>query len=221
MNSTSASIQSAGRLLSREELTSVKNLFLLNLANKDFLLGTKKRRPNVPTLIVPILIVLLVVFLVVITTAGTSDTGNSGNVLIGSIVLFVIPGLIGIGLTFRAYRRALLLDTEGKLLQGTISSISVYEHSKFVTVLLWALAIVVIILAIIDTFSGNGSGSSWGGPSGDSYVVTIEYTVTTPTGRQISGKAKHNRPDLRANGLPQEGDPIVILYRDDSLFKPM
>ena len=60
MNSTSATIQSAGRLLSREELTSVKNLFLLNLANKDFLLGTKKRRPNVPTLVVPILIVLLV-----------------------------------------------------------------------------------------------------------------------------------------------------------------
>jgi len=207
-------------ILSRDQLTSVQNLFLLNLANKDFLLGTKKRRPNVPTLAIPIIIFLIVFILIGCPAAGAAGTSDSSNTLIGLAVIFGIPGVIFFFLSIRAYRRALLLDTEGKLLQATITSISTHERDKRINVILWSIAILVIILALIDMFSG-GSGSGGADTPGDYYQVVVEFTATTPTGEQISGKAKQNRPDLRENGLPVEGDPLVLLYVDDGLYKLM
>jgi hypothetical protein len=53
------------------------------------------------------------------------------------------------------------------------------------------------------------------------YLVTINYTFTTPSGGIINKKAQGNRPDLRRSGLPTIGTPIAVLYVNDRTVRLM
>jgi len=208
-------------ILTRTQLTHVKNLFLVNLGNRDYLLGTRKRRPGAPTLFVPILILLLGIVVAGCPAAAAAGTPGGKDTLIGLAVIVGLPCLIGIALSVRAYQRARRLDDAGQLLQGTITGVSTRERTQAATVIVWIVAIVLIIIALLDAFT-TSSGASTGTPTPEAFFeVAIDYEVTTPTGKKINGRAKRNRPDLRSNGLPQEGDPMLLLYADDAQFQVM
>lgn len=51
-----------------------------------------------------------------------------------------------------------------------------------------------------------------------SYLVTVEYRFTSPTGQDIADQAEHNRPDLRRVDLPEAGAGVRVLYLDDQTY---
>jgi hypothetical protein len=58
------------------------------------------------------------------------------------------------------------------------------------------------------------SASGRNGSKG-AYIVTVEYTFTTPSGGIITKKASNDRRDLRKAALPPYGTPVAVLYLDD------
>ncbi|HEX8202820.1 MAG TPA: hypothetical protein VF590_20250 [Isosphaeraceae bacterium] len=51
------------------------------------------------------------------------------------------------------------------------------------------------------------------------YEVKAEYHFTTPRGREVVGKETGSRCDLRDCPLPPPGNPVLILYLDDSHYR--
>ncbi len=211
---------SAGRFVSREELQSLKNVFLLNYGNKDFLLGAKKRRPGAPTLIAPILLLLLCSIVTGCPAISAVGLGGQGGVFWLMAVIFAALFLFPVGLMLRKYRRERRFDTRGQLLVATVTSVSARERTETANRALTVMSILAFILDLLSVFSETGADLDYGGP-GDFFELTIEYAVTLPDGATISGTGKANRPDLREGGLPAEGNSVVLLYLDDRHYKIM
>ena len=207
--------QGTNGYLSHDQVSSIQNLFLLELKNKDFVLGTVTRRPNALTPMASILLLLIGVVV-----AGVFGFAAGWAVGLITAAIFVVLGVAA----FVSARRQKRLDEDGKLLSATISNVSGRGRAPGVTTLMRILGIIGFL---IDLFSDSSYqerralNSGLGGfQPADFYEVRITYTATTPSGSQISGVAKQNRPELRGS-LPIEGDPLVLLYVDDGLYKLM
>src|SRR6185295_17111567 len=113
--------ESHGIALSRDQLTSVKNLFLLNFGNKDFVLSKRQRRAGVPTLVAPLFFLvvggLIAVLPALVTGVGSSQQMSEANILwFGTLALggfFVIIAAI----SYRSYQREKRFDALGIFLQ--------------------------------------------------------------------------------------------------------
>lgn len=209
--------------LTREDMDTLSNLFLINMGNLTFLDGKTKRRPSVAGRSTPILLFLLglivVGFMAAVTGNMDSGRGVMGAITAGVALLF----LIGVVLSYRAYQNDQQYDTQGKFLQGTITSVEVRERPMVMKVLLGIVGVIAFIITVIEFFdSSNHRHRTYSTYSaGDYYEVKVQYTFTSPNGIQLNSTSRRNRPDLRAGGLPIEGASAIVLYLDDTHFKLM
>lgn len=186
-------------VLTRENLTSVKNLFVLNPANISYLQGTSARPFGAPTMTGSLVFLLLAAILGGCPLAGAASTPDSGS-LMGLALILGVPCLLGTAWAYRRYRHAVRLE-KGVLLQATITGVSTSESVRAAN--FWAT-----VRAALIGMSDNSY-----------YELALQFTATTPNGTQVSGTAIQNRPDLRGSLPPQVGDPLVILYVDDTQYK--
>src|SRR5258707_7136654 len=113
--SPSTSEQPGGKFLSRDELKSIDNLFLMNRGNESFLLGTSTRRPGSVTLLSPLFILVLGV--IIVGYLGLPAVGGSaGNSFTLVTLIIAIPFVVAVAWTFQRYLYDLQFDKEGKLL---------------------------------------------------------------------------------------------------------
>ncbi len=56
---------------------------------------------------------------------------------------------------------------------------------------------------------------------GRQHRVNVEYHFSTPSGKNISRKTYHLRPDLKDKPLPVMGAALTVLYVNDRLFRLM
>jgi hypothetical protein len=205
-----------------EHLAEVEDLFLINPANTDFVLGKTQRRVQSSTRPLPLLMFALVVVLVAC-PLSTALTATQNQLVIWVLVLVLVvavPGGYGVVRAYQNYQRDLRLDLQGKLLQATITGVSTRERTEAAQTAVSLLQIGVLILDIISMFSGGNTSNS-GSVNNDFYELSILYKVTTPTGRGIEDVAARNRPDLRTTRLPEVGESVLLLYVDDANFKVM
>jgi hypothetical protein len=212
----------SGVTLDRAQVSSLKDVFLLNPAHQGFALGNTTTLPESWNLMIPVILLILGIIVSGITAAAVVGTGAGGWIavaIVAGVFLFMVVG------SYRAYRRKSRYEMQGKLLQATLTDISTYERPPIQRAALKLLNIVMLIIGIIDFFSESGSSYRYRrNPTtpfaeNNLYEIRVSYKATTPTGATLEGKAKRNRPELRGESLPQPGSTLLLLYLNDQEYK--
>lgn len=207
--------------LDRAQVSTLKDVFLVNPAYTDFALGNTTHLPERATLVVPMILLILGISVSAITAAAVVGTGAGGWIIVAGVAgifLFLIQR------SYSAYRRDSRYQKNGKLLQATLTDISTYERPPIQRAALKLLNIVMFILDIIDFFSESSSRRYRRNPTtpyaeNNLYEIRVEYKATTPSGATLEGKARRNRPELRGQSLPLPGSSLLILYVNDQEYK--
>src|SRR5690242_9819199 len=119
--------QGTNGYLSHDQVSSIQNLFLIDLKNKDFVLGTVKRRPNALTPMTSIL--LLLIGLVVAGVFGWAAGWTIGLIIAAVFVALSVAAYV-------SAQRQQRLDQQGNLLPAIISSVSGRGRAPGVTTLM-------------------------------------------------------------------------------------
>jgi hypothetical protein len=211
MNTTNApqpqaKSQSDAKVLTRDELAAIQDLFLLDPDNLGFVTGAKAHLSS-NNFLFPVLLLL----------GGLAALILPASVLSGPLVLWRIGGVLALlfgVLAFLGTRDGIRDEQKGKFLPVKLTGVSVKERSATGQA---AAEVASFVGGVADEMITK-QHHHHRGPD-DLYELHLEFSGTTPTGTPFQGKASRNRPDLRNQALPKAGDPCVVMYVTDTNYQ--
>ena len=208
--STASQLQSGSeataKVLTRDELAAIKDLFLLDPDNLGFVSGAQDHMAS-NNYLVPVLFLL----------GGLAALVLPASLLGGSPLLWRIGGVVAIlfsVLAFLGTRDSIRNEQKGKFIQVKLTGVSVKERTAGGQAAAEVASFAEGVLENMDRKSYRAVR----GPQ-DFYELHLEFSAINPSGAAFSGKASRNRPDLRNQALPKVGDPGVVLYVTDTDYQ--
>jgi hypothetical protein len=173
---------------SREEVARLPNLFLVRPANMKYLEGKSN-------MIVGDRFPVLAVFLLFL--PGTIVAAVSRAPLIFTVIFALLTAALFLAV-MTTFRRLMLLEREGKLLVGQLTSMRGYWRRTTRT-----------------------EGARATRQNSRTWMVDVGYVVRTPDGTQVKALISQSRPDLK-DALPlPSGTPVAVLYVDEKTHQSL
>lgn len=189
----------AGRPVTPDEIQNIKNLFVLYGSNRAFLRGRSLNVAGHTGSTASQLVIILGLIVVGGCGGVAIVASNSFFSWMFAIVLFILFAVL-----YRWIRRVAGRNQEdirqAKVLIGTVSEAQVRRQSNE-----------LVDVANLLLSSGKGYRRS------SARYVHVKFTVTSPSGAQLSGA--RSAPAGMFKGAPEAGTPVAVLYWSEERFE--